>query len=117
VGEGVEDLNIADPEGDGITVAVVGGHLPDGLVLNPDGTFAGVATVAGMFSASISMCDDRIPPACTTRTFSFLVSGPVGPVAGLPFTGADLAGLAMVGFGLIGIGRILTVTGRRGAPV
>jgi uncharacterized repeat protein (TIGR01451 family) len=115
VGEGVEDLNIADPEGDGITVAVVGGHLPDGLVLNPDGTFAGVATVAGMFSASISMCDDRIPPACTTRTFSFLVSGPVGSVAGLPFTGADLAGLAMVGFGLIGVGRILTVTGRRGA--
>ena len=72
-------------------MTVVGGGLPPGLELQEDGTFVGRATVVGVFSATIEVCD--IHGACSTSILRLQVAG--AGLTVLPFTGPTLVGLVI----------------------
>ena len=108
VGNSLPPLSVVDSEGDAHTVTLVGGSLPNGTTLNPDGTFTGNPTESGTFSTVVEACDAR--GSCARYdvvvTVSALVSTP------LPKSGAQSAALAkwalmalMAGFVLLGMSR------------
>ena len=126
---GIPDpLPLFDPDGHNVTVTVIRGPLPPGLTLNPDGTFDGVATIPGVYSVTIELCDDFVPSACTIRTITIEVTGdPVVPPSSttttvvlatsttvpptatpgpLPFTGFDLSLMLSVALSLL-VGGVL----------
>ena len=59
VGNPLPPLSIVDSDGDTYTVRVVGGSLPNGSTLDPDGTFTGNPTESGTFSIVVEACDAR----------------------------------------------------------
>ncbi len=60
-----------DPDGDRLTYSVIGGGLPAGLTLGPDGNFTGTATVPGTFRPVVEACDAS--GACTRTTLTLVV--------------------------------------------
>jgi hypothetical protein len=84
-------LEFVDPEAHVYSATVVGGGLPPGLQLQPDGTFVGQAQVVGVFTATIEVCD--IHGACSTSVLVLQVAGATLSV--LPFTGPTLVGLVI----------------------
>jgi hypothetical protein len=88
VGERPAPLEATD---DGtLTYHLVGGALPDGLALSPDGRFTGAAATPGAFSFTVEARDGVTPPAA--RTFSIVTATRptigLGAIAPLPRTGA-----------------------------
>ena len=57
VGVAMPPLPIVDPEGTTVTITLVGGTLPPGVTLNPDGTFGGTAEAVGTYVFDIEACD------------------------------------------------------------
>jgi hypothetical protein len=109
---------------------VVGGALPEGLTLLPDGTFAGVAARPGTSRATIEACrPDTEPAVCAATSLTVTVLPPSivpsgGTVAGatvtsvgaapeLPRTGGAVATLALGGVAALGAGLGLASRGRR----
>ncbi len=90
VGDTPGVLPITDPEGHDYTVTVVGGTIPPGLTLNPDGTFSGEATVAGTYVLTLRTCDDQAPPACSDFVVEYIV-------AALPVTGISIGAFTIMG--------------------
>lgn len=141
VGSPLAPLSGTDPDGDTLTYRVVDGSLPSGVTLNPDGTFGGSPTAAGVYSARIAACDPtgvcdekevRLTIAGTTLT----VAGtppPVGlpaPLETLPRTAGHAGALAGFAISLLATGLLLRLPrgvsrvsigrrgsrGRRGTP-
>jgi hypothetical protein len=73
-------LPIGDPEGGVLTVTVIGGSLPPGLTINPDGTWSGEAVEQGTFTFTVDVCDPL--GACTSMVMS--VSIALLPATGVP---------------------------------
>jgi hypothetical protein len=53
------------------------GALPPGLTLNPDGTFAGVATSNGTYAFTVRATDSGNPPQTTTKALTIQVVDPI----------------------------------------
>ena len=52
-------MRATDPDGDPLVYTVIGGALPEGLVLRPDGTFAGFPAEAGLYTVVVQVVDHR----------------------------------------------------------
>ncbi|HYN47499.1 MAG TPA: hypothetical protein VER83_01460, partial [Candidatus Nanopelagicales bacterium] len=64
-------LDAIDPDGDPLTYVVVGGILPDDLVLNADGTWSGNATGGPRrFVVTVRACDPA--GACADQVLSLV---------------------------------------------
>ena len=75
-GELPDDLTATDPDGDSLTYEVVDGQLPDGLTLNPDGTWSGdVAGIQGRYEVTVPVCDPA--GACDSEVLSLVFLGAV----------------------------------------
>jgi hypothetical protein len=60
-------LDAVDPDGDPLAYAIVAGTLPDGLVLNTDGTWSGTpAAILVEIPLTVLACDPA--GACATQT-------------------------------------------------
>ncbi len=101
VGEPIPPLLAFDPDGTTFTFSLVGGALPPGVTLNPDGSFSGTSNVLGNFTFTVQVCDAGDPPSCSTVTFTLIVQA-------LPTTGTAVFWwaliavlLAMAGAGLV----------------
>lgn len=56
---------------------ISGGTLPDGIVLNPDGSFTGVPTKSGTFTFTVKATDSSPTPLSATRSLSITITGGV----------------------------------------
>ncbi|NNC78725.1 MAG: hypothetical protein HKN94_01115 [Acidimicrobiales bacterium] len=92
VGESPEPLQATDVDGDTLTYTRVSGEMPNGLTLNPDGTFGGTTTTAGVFIINIDVCDPGGECTTTELTLRILEVDPGVPV--LAFTGRTVRVLA-----------------------
>ncbi|MEL6894468.1 MAG: Ig-like domain-containing protein, partial [Actinomycetota bacterium] len=105
IGEPVARLDVVDAEGDAITAQLVGGQLPNGLVLNADGTFSGVPTGADAppgttIPFSVELCDAR--GACSIVSFSMTTRSATASTGGsIPSAGADNGRLLWSGAALL----------------
>ncbi len=99
-------LPISDPEDDPWTVRIIDGTVPDGVVLNPDGTWGGSASTPGTFPITIEACDNRVPPACSQSSIVIEVSL-------LPATGMSVGSIGLVGALLMGAGWLALLEARR----
>ncbi|MDH3539046.1 MAG: Ig-like domain-containing protein, partial [Acidimicrobiia bacterium] len=96
VGAGLGDLPpplpIGDPEGGALTVTVIDGSLPPGLILNSDGTWSGEATEQGTFVFTVEICDE----AAACRVMVLSVSTALLPATGIPAVLTARLGLILV---------------------
>jgi LPXTG-motif cell wall-anchored protein len=99
------DLAINEPDGDPFTVVVVDGDLPPGITLDPDGSFAGSATVAGSYPLTLETCDNQSPPACTVFSVTLAIEN-------LPATGFQSGDIAILGLALLLGGTLLVLVAR-----
>ena len=100
-GETMPTLTGSDVDGSTFVFSIVGGALPPGVTLNPDGSFTGTTTVLGTYVFTVQVCDGESPPACSVVTFSLVVQA-------LPTTGSSPAAwailallLLLAGFGVV----------------
>ncbi len=70
-------LTATDADGDVLTYSLVWGDLPDGVTLNGDGTFAGIAGVAGTFTFTVEVCDADY--ACSRHDVTITVTAAAAP--------------------------------------
>ncbi len=96
----------ADPDGDPWTLEVIGGDLPPGLTLGPDGSWSGSATDTGVFVFTVRACDPG--GLCTVETLTVTIRE-------LPRTGIDADRWALVALLMVvaGLGLIVSPLGRR----
>ncbi|MDH5422793.1 MAG: Ig-like domain-containing protein, partial [Acidimicrobiia bacterium] len=116
VGHQLPPLTFSDPEGFDVRFTLIGGALPPGLTLNPDGTFTGTARDVGTYTFVVRVCDTD--GACTVVTFSIVVlpapgQGGSGSEPSIPFTGNDSLFQAVVALMLILAGLVLLAVSRR----
>ena len=78
------------------SVTVTSGILPPGLTLLPNGTFTGVATVAGTYVVALQICD--VNSVCAQSLLTIMVSA---ADATLPVTGLGIDRLALWAFLLL----------------
>jgi CshA-type fibril repeat protein len=97
-----------DPESDVISFTIVEGALPEGLILLPNGEWAGRATTDGVYPITVQVCDAH--GLCTTSVLSIVVGV-------LPFTGLSIAVIALIGSILFGLGSLLLRWFRDDEPV
>lgn len=123
VGDHMAALEVDPFPGTTAHFVVDGGTLPPGITLNTDGSFAGTATRAGTYTATVAACSPAfVPPEnrtfCTSTELSVVVhpldeapstpptTGPRPPT--LPATGASNGVLVGVGLVAVGAGYLMT---------
>jgi hypothetical protein len=108
VGQPLAPLSGRDPDGDSITFILVGGSLPRGTILNPDGTFGGSPDEPGSTTAIVQVCDPH--GACSVGSVTVNISS-VDPL--LPSTGAEIRMNLTRSFIVLALGVLLIVGSRR----
>lgn len=109
-----------NPDGDPYTVSLASGALPPGIALNPDSSFSGTATAAGMYSATLEVCNTEAG-LCTNVEFEVTVTAPATQLdhqsesasEKLPHTGSSTDGWERLAAVLVGLGAMLLVFSRR----
>ena len=110
VGGQPDPLDAVDPEGEPLTYAVTDGSLPEGLVLNGDGTWTGGAETPGSYAVSISVCDPA--NACDGAVLSITVTGKTLPSTNLvPVAGTPLGAstVILIGFALVVLAEVMWI--------
>ncbi len=119
VGGELPPLSITDRQGDTYTVTLVGGSLPDGITLDRDGSFRGVANESGTFLIRVEACDARgacdvydvvVTVTARTATSTSTTSTP------LPRSGSESMQLAAWALASLLTGVALVLLGRRRNP-
>jgi LPXTG-motif cell wall-anchored protein len=104
----VPRLDLGDPDGNAATITSIDGDLPDGIRLDPDGTFRGTSTTPGSYEVTLTICDDGQPRMCVTQDLLITVTDNE-----LAHTGSE--SLLMIRFAslLVLAGLALFLAGRR----
>lgn len=141
VGVKPQPLDATDPDKDTLTHTQIGGLLPPGVTLSPDGTFGGAPGQPGTYKITVRVCDPT--GACDDTDLTLVVpvdvevAGPPDPpgrtpeanepeVQGtteeqapeaatpgaLPTTGAAIGGLVGLALGALGLGRLFSRAGQ-----
>jgi hypothetical protein len=111
VGETLERVELGDPDGHRATITRIDGDLPNGLRINPDGTFVGTSTTPGSYEVTITVCDDGNPQLCVAQDLTITVTNKK-----LATTGAETHFLARLSAILLLAGLAITQVARRRRP-
>jgi hypothetical protein len=111
VGGTPDPIELRDPDGHGVTITHVDGDLPDGLRLNPDGTFVGTSTTPGTYEVTITVCDDGNPQLCVTQDVVITVTKKT-----LVKTGANTLTMLWLAAIVLLVGLAITEFARRRRP-
>jgi hypothetical protein len=105
-------LDAVDGDGDVLTYTVVEGTLPDGLVLQDDGTWTGAVLSAGVFQVTVRACDPYGSCAYEVLTLNS-TSLPDTATAGPIETTRPSQGAALVAIGVFAFLLLVIATPRR----